>query len=45
MAPRPRANFLAVASEDGSITMLQLVFSTVHGLYGDRCGWRVTHCV
>lgn len=38
--PRPKANFVAVGCEDGSIAMLQLVFATVHGLYGDRYVYR-----
>lgn len=38
--PRPKANYIAVGGEDGSIAMLQLVFSTVHGLYGDRYVYR-----
>lgn len=37
LAPQPRASYIAVACEDGSLQMLQVVFSTVHGLYGDRC--------
>ncbi|KAF6264914.1 hypothetical protein COO60DRAFT_1621541 [Scenedesmus sp. NREL 46B-D3] len=38
--PRPKGNFVAVGCEDGSIAMLQLIFSTVHGLYGDRYVYR-----
>lgn len=38
--PRPKANYVAVGCEDGSIAMLQLVFATVHGLYGDRYVYR-----
>lgn len=38
--PRPKGNFVAVGCEDGSIAMLQLMFSTVHGLYGDRYVYR-----
>eukprot|EP00879_Flechtneria_rotunda_P020074 GHRR01021110.1.p1 GENE.GHRR01021110.1~~GHRR01021110.1.p1 ORF type:complete len:1138 (+),score=467.94 GHRR01021110.1:213-3626(+) len=38
--PRPKANFIAVGCEDGSLAMLQLVFATVHGLYGDRYVYR-----
>ncbi len=30
--PRPKANYVAVGCEDGSIAMLQLVFSTVSGV-------------
>lgn len=38
---RPKANnFVACGCEDGSILMLQLVFATVHGLYGDRYVYR-----
>lgn len=37
---RPKANFVACGCEDGSILVLQLVFSTVHGLYGDRYVYR-----
>lgn len=42
LAVRPRANYLAVGCEDGSVSALQLVFSTVHGLYGDR--WAAVVC-
>ncbi len=35
-APRPRSNYFATASNDGVVTMHNLVFTTVHGLYGDR---------
>ena len=31
--PRPRQNYVAVGCEDGSVSVHQLVFSTVHGLY------------
>ena len=34
--PRPRSNYFATASNDGTIAMHNLVFTTVHGLYGDR---------
>lgn len=37
---RPKANFVACGCEDGSILMLQMSFSTVHGLYGDRYVYR-----
>lgn len=37
---RPKANVVACGCEDGSILMLQLVFATVHGLYGDRYVYR-----
>jgi hypothetical protein len=30
---RPRQNYVAVADNDGSVTLYQLIFSTVHGLY------------
>jgi intraflagellar transport protein 122 len=36
----PKANFVALGCEDGSVAMLQLVFSTVHGLHGDRYVYR-----
>jgi intraflagellar transport protein 122 len=38
--PRPKGNYIAVGCEDGSIAMLQLIFATVHGLYGDRYVYR-----
>lgn len=38
--PRPKANWIAVGCNDGSIAMYQLVFSTVHGLYQDRYAYR-----
>lgn len=38
--PRPKHNFVAVGCEDGSITVYQLVFSTVHGLYQQRYAYR-----
>jgi intraflagellar transport protein 122 len=34
--PRPRSNYFATACNDGTISMHNLVFTTVHGLYGDR---------
>jgi len=37
---RPKANFVVCGCEDGSITMVQLAFGTVHGLYGDRYVYR-----
>ncbi|GBF97536.1 hypothetical protein Rsub_10459 [Raphidocelis subcapitata] len=40
VAPRPRASAIAYGGEDGSVTVAQLVFSTVHGLYGDRYAYR-----
>ena len=39
-APRPKQNYVAVGCEDGSISMHQLIFSTVHGLYQDRYAYR-----
>jgi intraflagellar transport protein 122 len=30
-AARPKQNYVAVGSNDGTITMYQLIFSTVHG--------------
>jgi len=38
--PRPRQNYVAVGCEDGSVSVHQLVFSTVHGLYQDRYAYR-----
>lgn len=38
--PRPGANYVAVGCNDGTITMYQLVFSTVHGLYRERYAFR-----
>ena len=38
--PRPKHNFVAVGCENGSISMYQLIFSTVHGLYHDRYAYR-----
>jgi intraflagellar transport protein 122 len=37
---RPGANFVACGCEDGTILMMQLVFATVNGLYGDRYVYR-----
>ena len=37
---RPKQNYVAVGGEDGSITMHQVVFSTVHGLYHERYAYR-----
>lgn len=36
----PKKNCIAVGSEDGSIAVYQLIFSTVHGLYHDRYAFR-----
>ena len=33
---RPKQNYVAVAGNDGSVTLYQLIFSTVHGLYQVR---------
>ena len=33
---RPKSNFIAVGCDNGSVTMYQLTFSTVHGLYQVR---------
>ncbi|KAJ1630940.1 hypothetical protein T492DRAFT_870790, partial [Pavlovales sp. CCMP2436] len=38
--PRPKANFVAVGSQDGTIAMYQLQFHTVHGLYQERYAYR-----
>ena len=38
--PRPKHNFVAVGTETGCISMHQLIFSTVHGLYADRYAYR-----
>eukprot|EP01006_Ploeotia_vitrea_P032643 TRINITY_DN64821_c0_g1_i1.p1 TRINITY_DN64821_c0_g1~~TRINITY_DN64821_c0_g1_i1.p1 ORF type:complete len:1202 (-),score=127.96 TRINITY_DN64821_c0_g1_i1:106-3711(-) len=37
---RPKQNFVAVGTNDGTITMYQLIFSTVHGLYQDQYAYR-----
>ena len=39
-AARPNHNFVAVGSHSGQISMHQLIFSTVHGLYKDRYAFR-----
>ena len=39
-APRPSANYVAIGTNDGTISMHQLVFSTVHGLYRERYAFR-----
>jgi hypothetical protein len=31
--PRPKQNYVAVGCDDGTLTVYQLIFSTVHGLY------------
>jgi hypothetical protein len=38
--PRPGHNQLAVGSSDGSISVHQLIFATVHGLYRERYAYR-----
>jgi len=38
--PRPGHNQLAVGSSDGSISVHQLMFATVHGLYRERYAYR-----
>ena len=40
VSAHPKKNFVAVGSEDGSIAVYQLLFSTVHGLYHDRYAFR-----
>lgn len=40
MKPRPKQNYVAVGCEDGTISMYQLIFSTVHGLYQERYAYR-----
>lgn len=37
---RPKQNNVCVGSNDGSVVMYQVVFSTVHGLYQDRYAYR-----
>ena len=37
---RPKQNYVAVGGEDGSITMHQVVFSTVHGLCHEWYAYR-----
>ncbi|KAI8925767.1 hypothetical protein BC831DRAFT_459392 [Entophlyctis helioformis] len=37
---RPKQNFIAVGSNDGTISMYQIIFNTVHGLYNDRYAFR-----
>ena len=38
--PRPHHNYVAVGCNDGTITMYQLIFATVHGLYRERYAFR-----
>ncbi len=40
---RPKQNYVAVAGNDGSVTLYQLIFSTVHGLYQARMPGRRLH--
>lgn len=35
-AAKPKHNFVAVGCNDGTLTLYQLVFNTVHGLYHDK---------
>ncbi|XP_066470268.1 intraflagellar transport protein 122 homolog isoform X1 [Tiliqua scincoides] len=37
---KPDSNYVAVGSQDGTISFYQLIFSTVHGLYKDRYAYR-----
>ncbi|KAI8805829.1 WD40-repeat-containing domain protein [Cladochytrium replicatum] len=37
---KPRQNYVAVGCHDGSISVYQIVFNTVHGLYQDRYAYR-----
>ncbi|KAI8615618.1 hypothetical protein BC830DRAFT_282435 [Chytriomyces sp. MP71] len=37
---KPRQNYVAVGCNDGTVTLHQLVFNTVHGLYNDRYAFR-----
>ncbi|XP_077181413.1 intraflagellar transport protein 122 homolog isoform X3 [Paroedura picta] len=37
---KPDSNYVAVGSQDGTISFYQLIFSTVHGLYKDRYAFR-----
>ncbi len=45
--PRPRTNSVAIACNDGTVSVHTIVFSTVHGLYGERYAYRdnMTHVV
>jgi len=38
--PRPYHNYVAVGTNDGNISMHQLLFSTVHAMYQDRYAYR-----
>ncbi|KAJ3016424.1 hypothetical protein HKX48_004032 [Thoreauomyces humboldtii] len=37
---KPKQNYVAVGSHDGTIAVYQIVFNTVHGLYHDRYAFR-----
>jgi intraflagellar transport protein 122 len=37
---RPKQNYVAVGCNSGTISMCQLIFSTVHGLYQERYAYR-----
>jgi intraflagellar transport protein 122 len=37
---RPKQNYVAVGCNSGTITVYQLIFSTVHGLYQERYAYR-----
>ncbi|PRP80717.1 hypothetical protein PROFUN_11590 [Planoprotostelium fungivorum] len=37
---KPRQNYVATGSNDGTVTLSQMVFSTVHGLYQDKYAYR-----
>nr|XP_020668848.1 intraflagellar transport protein 122 homolog isoform X1 [Pogona vitticeps] len=37
---KPDSNYVAVGSQDGTLSFYQLIFSTVHGLYKDRYAYR-----
>ena len=36
-AARPDSSFVVLGCQDGTIAYYQLIFSTVHGLYKERC--------
>ncbi|KAJ3403303.1 hypothetical protein HDV05_007909, partial [Chytridiales sp. JEL 0842] len=37
---KPKQNYVAVGCHDGTISLYQIVFNTVHGLYNDRYAYR-----
>jgi intraflagellar transport protein 122 len=37
---KPNSNYVAIGCQDGTIVMLQIVISTVHGLYKERYAYR-----